>query len=97
MNPHHEQILALPHASHPRLAAAARNLAGHPRVTVAEAARILDAAAEGARITGLDLEMCQPDANTAVPFAPVRDSTPEGEFHADVSRHVLRMINGGKN
>jgi len=89
-SPEAAAILALPHRHHPQLAAAVQALAECDEASLASSERILAAAMGGAGITELDLEMCQPEAATAVPFAPASSSS--ASPHEEAVRHHLSII-----
>ena len=97
MSPDADRILSLPHARHSALTGLCRKLAGLPQINVADAEGILDAACQGLRITSLDLEMMQPDAVVAVPFA-MPSNGPADDHNQLVAHHVrtLTVMKGGK-
>lgn len=87
-NPNAAAILALPEAQHPRLTELARRLAAKPDLTTNEAAEVLQAAATGAGITSMDIDMIQPGANVAVPFVPATSTDPGAAYSEGVAALV---------
>ncbi len=97
-SPDAAHILALPHANHPRLRPLCEQLAALSKVTLADAVPILDAAAACVGVSSLDLDMIQPGAQVAIPFAATSNE-PGGEHQDRVSHLVqqqLAVIQGGR-
>ena len=84
-------------ARHPRLARLAEHLSGMSALTEGDQLRLIEAAAHDAGISFLDVEMVQPGASFAVPFAAsaATDADPHQEA---VRHHVHNLIvhNGGR-
>jgi hypothetical protein len=96
-SPDAASIMALPHARHSRLLATVRKLAASENVRYGDAFDLIEAARMSAGISVLDIEMVQPDAQTAVPFsAPSKG--PASDYEALVTHHVhqLTVIKGGR-
>ena len=97
LSPDAERIMALPHVRHPQLVGTCRQLAATPNVNLADAVGILASLCTAARISTLDIEMLQPDAVIAVPFAPP-SAGPAEDHQQRVAHHVrqLTLHRGGK-
>ena len=92
MTRHAEQILALPAARHPKLAGFAQQIAHDARFTAAEATELLDAAAQSAGVSPLDIEMAQPGNGVDVKFAPMSNASPQDERRDGIEGHVRQLL-----
>lgn len=91
-SPDHDAILALPHRHHPMLTRAVETLAAHPKITLGDAHQVLDGVCAECQIDQLQIEMCQPGVNVAVPFAKATSTDPADGFQASVSRHLRQIL-----
>ena len=92
-----QAIMNMRAAHHPKLRPVVDRLASMAHITLADAHEIIDAACQSAKISGLDIDMVQPGAQTAVPFASASND-PGDDHQQRVSLEVRRLmlVKGGK-